>query len=85
VQILTHGAGRAPACNGCRVYHDLFTGLLIVGAVAVAVPLLLGLVPAVKVPAMVLEILGGSWSDRRSWGGYISTWLSGRPGQTAGA
>ena len=36
-----------------------FTGLLIVGAVAVAVPLILGLVPAVKVPAVVLEILGG--------------------------
>jgi len=36
-----------------------FTSLLIVGAVAVAVPLLLGLVPAVKVPAVVLEILGG--------------------------
>src|SRR6476661_77900 len=36
-----------------------FTGLLIVGVVAVAVPLFLGLVPAVKVPAVVLEILGG--------------------------
>ncbi len=36
-----------------------FTGLLIVGVVAVAVPLLLGLVPAVKMPAVVLEILGG--------------------------
>ena len=36
-----------------------FNSLLIVGAVAVAVPLLLGLVPAVKVPAVVLEILGG--------------------------
>ncbi len=36
-----------------------FTGLLIVGTVAVAVPLLLGLVPALKVPAVVLEILGG--------------------------
>jgi Kef-type K+ transport system membrane component KefB len=36
-----------------------FTGLLIVGVVAVAVPLLLGLIPAVKVPAVVLEILGG--------------------------
>jgi Kef-type K+ transport system membrane component KefB len=36
-----------------------FSSLLIVGAVAVAVPLLLGLVPAVKVPAVVLEILGG--------------------------
>jgi len=36
-----------------------FNSLLIIGAVAVAVPLLLGLVPAVKVPAVVLEILGG--------------------------
>jgi Kef-type K+ transport system membrane component KefB len=36
-----------------------FNSLLIVGAVAVAVPLLLGLVPVVKVPAVVLEILGG--------------------------
>jgi Kef-type K+ transport system membrane component KefB len=36
-----------------------FNSLLIVGAVAVVVPLLLGLVPAVKVPAVVLEILGG--------------------------
>ena len=36
-----------------------FTSLLVVGAVAVAVPLLLGLVPALKVPAVVLEILGG--------------------------
>jgi Kef-type K+ transport system membrane component KefB len=36
-----------------------FSSLLIVGAVAVAVPLLLGLVPAVKVPTVVLEILGG--------------------------
>jgi Kef-type K+ transport system membrane component KefB len=36
-----------------------FNSLLIVGAVAVAVPLLLGLVPAVKVPPVVLEILGG--------------------------
>jgi Kef-type K+ transport system membrane component KefB len=36
-----------------------FTSLLIVGVVAVAVPLFLGLVPAVKVPAVVLEILGG--------------------------
>jgi Kef-type K+ transport system membrane component KefB len=36
-----------------------FSSLLIVGAVAVAVPLLLGLVPVVKVPAVVLEILGG--------------------------
>ena len=36
-----------------------FTGLLIIGVVAVAVPLFLGLVPAVKVPAVVLEIVGG--------------------------
>jgi Kef-type K+ transport system membrane component KefB len=36
-----------------------FTNLLIVGAVAVVVPLLLGLFPVVKVPPVVLEILGG--------------------------
>jgi Kef-type K+ transport system membrane component KefB len=36
-----------------------FNSLLIVGVVAVAVPLLLGLVPAVKVPPVVLEILAG--------------------------
>jgi Kef-type K+ transport system membrane component KefB len=36
-----------------------FNSLLVIGGVAIAVPLLLGLVPAVKVPAVVLEILGG--------------------------
>ena len=36
-----------------------FNSLLIVGVVAVAVPLLLGLVPAVKAPSVVLEILVG--------------------------
>jgi Kef-type K+ transport system membrane component KefB len=36
-----------------------FTSLLIIGVVAVVMPLLLGLFPAVKVPAVVLEILGG--------------------------
>jgi Kef-type K+ transport system membrane component KefB len=36
-----------------------FTSLLIIGVVAVVVPLLLGLFPAVKVPAVVLEIIGG--------------------------
>ena len=36
-----------------------FTSLLIIGVVAVAVPLLLGLFPVVKVPAVVLEIIGG--------------------------
>ena len=36
-----------------------FSSLLIIGGVAIAVPLLLGLVPAVKVPTVVLEILGG--------------------------
>jgi Kef-type K+ transport system membrane component KefB len=36
-----------------------FNSLLIVGAVAVAVPLLLGMFPAVKIPAVVLEIVGG--------------------------
>jgi len=36
-----------------------FNSLLIVGVVAVAVPLLLGLIPAVKVPPAVFEILSG--------------------------
>src|SRR6201996_913032 len=36
-----------------------FTSLLIIGAVAVLMPLLLGRFPAVKVPAVVLEIVGG--------------------------
>jgi Kef-type K+ transport system membrane component KefB len=36
-----------------------FNSLLVIGGVAIAVPLLLGLVPAVKVPAVVLEIVGG--------------------------
>jgi len=36
-----------------------FNSLLIIGGVAIVVPLLLGLVPAVKVPAVVLEIVGG--------------------------
>jgi Kef-type K+ transport system membrane component KefB len=36
-----------------------FNSLLIVGGVAVAVPLLLGLIPAVKLPPVVLEIVGG--------------------------
>jgi Kef-type K+ transport system membrane component KefB len=36
-----------------------FTSLLIIGVVAVVMPLLLGFVPAVKLPPVVLEILGG--------------------------
>ena len=36
-----------------------FNSLLIVGVVAVVVPLLLGLLPAVKVHPVVLEIVGG--------------------------
>ncbi len=36
-----------------------FNNLLIVAAIAVAVPLLLGLVPAIRVPPVVLEIVGG--------------------------
>ena len=36
-----------------------FNSLLIIGGVAIAVPLLLGVFPAVKVPPVVLEILGG--------------------------
>jgi Kef-type K+ transport system membrane component KefB len=37
----------------------MFNSLLIIGGVAIVVPLLLGLFPAVKVPVVVLEILGG--------------------------
>src|SRR5271156_1719647 len=48
-----------PAIPCARSIMITFNSLLIIGAVAVAVPLLLGLVPAVKVPAVVLEILGG--------------------------
>jgi Kef-type K+ transport system membrane component KefB len=36
-----------------------FTGLLIVSAVAFAAPLLLGLAPALRLPAVVLEIVAG--------------------------
>lgn len=36
-----------------------FNSLLLVATVAVAVPLVLGLVPAIKVPPIVFEILGG--------------------------
>jgi Kef-type K+ transport system membrane component KefB len=36
-----------------------FNNLLVVAGVAVVVPLFLGLVPAIKVPGVVLEILGG--------------------------
>ncbi|HET7304675.1 MAG TPA: cation:proton antiporter [Segeticoccus sp.] len=36
-----------------------FTGLLVVGVVAVAVPLLLELVPSLPLPSLVLEIVGG--------------------------
>lgn len=36
-----------------------FGGLLIVAAIAVGAPLLVGLVPAIRVPAVVLEILAG--------------------------
>jgi Kef-type K+ transport system membrane component KefB len=37
----------------------MFNSLLIIGGVAIVMPLLLGLFPAVKVPVVVLEILGG--------------------------
>ena len=59
-----------------------FNSLLIIGAVAVAVPLLLGLVPAVKVPAVVLEILGGVLVGPAVLGWVASTRLvgDGRPG-----
>ena len=36
-----------------------FTGLLVVSAIALGAPLLLGLFPAIRVPAVVLEILAG--------------------------
>jgi Kef-type K+ transport system membrane component KefB len=36
-----------------------FTGLLVVAAIALGAPLLLGLVPALRVPAVVLEIVAG--------------------------
>ncbi len=36
-----------------------FNNLLIVGVVAVAVPLLAGLLPSLRIPGVVLEILGG--------------------------
>ena len=36
-----------------------FSGLLVVVSVAFAAPFLLGLLPAVKLPAVVLEILAG--------------------------
>jgi Kef-type K+ transport system membrane component KefB len=36
-----------------------FTNLLVVGAVAFTAPLLLGLAPAVRIPAVVLEIVAG--------------------------
>ena len=48
-----------------------FNSLLIVGVVAVAVPLLLGLIPAVKVPPAVFEILSGVLVGRRCWAGCI--------------
>ena len=36
-----------------------FSGLLIVAAIAVAAPLLVGLVPRIRIPAVVLEIVAG--------------------------
>lgn len=36
-----------------------FTGLLVVALVALGAPLLVGLIPAIRVPAVVLEILAG--------------------------
>jgi Kef-type K+ transport system membrane component KefB len=41
------------------VHAPSFTGLLVVAAIALAAPLLLGLVPALRVPAVVLEIVAG--------------------------
>src|SRR5437660_1624273 len=39
--------------------HVSFSGLLIVAAIAVSATLLVGVVPAIRVPAVVLEILAG--------------------------
>jgi Kef-type K+ transport system membrane component KefB len=55
-----------------------FNSLLVIGGVAIAVPLLLGLVPAVKVPAVVLEILGGVLVGPR--GSRLGAPRFGRPG-----
>ena len=54
-----------------------FNSLLIVGLVAVVVPLLLGLLPAVKVHPVVLEIVGGILVGWRCWAGCTSTWPCG--------
>jgi hypothetical protein len=42
-----------------------FSNLLIVVAVAFAVPFVLGLFPAVRLPSVVLEILAGRPATRR--------------------
>jgi hypothetical protein len=55
----------------------MFNSLLVIGGVAIAVPLLLGLVPAVKVPAVVWRSSAVSWSGLLFWGGCISMRLSG--------
>src|SRR5438270_3789430 len=39
--------------------HVSFGGLLVVAAIAISAPLLIGLVPAIRVPAVVLEIVAG--------------------------
>src|SRR6266498_2007351 len=56
-------SARPPAIRLAGSVMITFNSLLIIGGVAIAVPLLLGLVPAVKVPAVVLEILGGVLVD----------------------
>ena len=39
-----------------------FTGLVVVAAVALLAPFLLGLAPSLRFPSIVLEIVAGSWS-----------------------
>ena len=47
-------SARLPAIRLAGSVMISFNSLLIIGGVAIAVPLLLGLVPAAKVPAVVL-------------------------------
>ena len=65
---LSTGAGL-----GFRLDAMIQFNSLLVATVAVLVPLLLGLVPAVKVPPVVFEIIGESWSDPPCSAGSIST------------
>ncbi len=44
---------------GPRMEVLSFTNLLVVSAIALGAPLLVGLVPAIRIPAVVLEIVAG--------------------------